>query len=207
MKPSMDIVEYRKLKLTRVSFQLAEKASSAGVMYKQCLIDDQKDTKMTITKLSTDVVDIRKPTLSRVSVKVAEEASTDGTMNVQCLSDDQNYKKTTNMKMSMDYLEVPEPSLTRWFLELTEEARNVCVENEQCLYTDEILPQVAGMTGPVVVTIAEYRHSSLTDGAVIAPRMVTETIIPVLSAGRCFPVDKMGQAGPGDQTDRSVLSR
>ena len=141
-----------------------------------------------------------------MSVDVAEEASTDGTMNVQCLSDDQNYKKTTNMKMPMDYLEVPEPSLTRGFLELAEEARNVCVENEQCLYTDEILPQVAGMTRPVVVTIAEYSHSSLNDGATIAPRIFTETLMPVLSAGRCSPVDKMGQAGPGDETDRSVLS-
>ena len=202
----MDIVENRKPKLTRVSFQMAEKASSAGTTNKQCSIDDQKDTKTTTTKLSTDFVDIPKPTLSQLSAKVAEEASTDGTMNVQCLSDDQNYKKTTNMKMTMDYLEVPEPSLTRGFLELAEEARDVCVANEQCLYTDEILPQVAGMTRPVVVPIAEYRHSSLNDGAMIAPRMVTETIIPVLSAGRCYPVDKMGQAGPGDQTDRSVLS-
>ena len=87
-------------KLTQVSFKVAEKASSDGAMNKQCLIDDQKDTKTTITKLSTDLVDIPKPTLSRVDV--AEEASTDGTMNVQCLSDDQNYKKTTNMKMPMD---------------------------------------------------------------------------------------------------------
>ena len=70
---------------------------------KQCLFDDQKDTKTTITKLPTDLVDIPKPTLSRVSVDVAEEASTDGAMNVQCLSDDQNHKKTTNMKMPMDF--------------------------------------------------------------------------------------------------------
>ena len=89
---------------------------------------------------------------------------------------------------------------------MAEEARNVCVENEQCLYTDEILPQVAGMTRPVVVTIAEYSHSSLNNGATIAPRIFTETLMPVLSAGRCSPVDKMGQAGPGDETDRSVLS-
>ena len=169
---------------------------------KQCLIDDQKDTKTTITKLPTDLVDIPKPTLSRVS----EEANTDGAMNVQCLSDDQNYKKTTNMKMPMDYLEVPEPSLTRRFLELAEEARNVCVENEQCLYTDEVLPQVAGMTRPVVVTIAEYSHSSLNNGATIAPRISTEKLMPVVSAGRCSPVYEMGQAGPSDNTDRSVLS-
>ena len=202
----MDIVENRKPKLTRVSFQVAEKASSDGTTNEQCLIDDQKDIKTTITKLSTDLEDIPKPTLSRVSVNVAEEASTDGTINVQCLSDDTNYKKTTSMKMPMDYLEVPEPSLTWGFLELAEEARNVCVEYEQCIYTDEILPQGAVMTRPVVVTVAEYRHSSLNDGATIAPRIITETIIPVLSAGRCSPVDKMGQAGPGDETERSVLS-
>ena len=89
---------------------------------------------------------------------------------------------------------------------MAEEARNVCVKNEQCLYTDEILPKVAGMTRPVVVTITENRHSSLNDGATIAPRMFNEEIIPVLSAGRCSPVDKMGQPGPGDETDRSVLS-
>ena len=55
------------------------------------------------------------------------------------------------------------------------------------------------MTRPAVVTVAEYRHSSLNDGATIAPRIFTETSIPVLSAGRCSPVDKMGQAGPGDE--------
>ena len=102
-------------------------------------IDDQKDMKTTITKLSTDLDDIPKPTLSRLSVNVAEQASTGGTMNEQCLSDDQNYKKTTSMKMPMDYLEVSETSLTWGFLELAEETRNVCVEYEQCLYTDEIL--------------------------------------------------------------------
>ena len=200
----MDIVE--KPKPMQVSFKAAEKASSDGATNKQCLFDDQKDTKTTITKLPTDLVDIPKPTLSRVSVDVAEEASTDGAMNVQCLSEDQNYKKTTNMKMPMDYLEIPEPLLTRGFLELAEEARNVCVENEQCIYTDEVLAQVAGMTRPVVVTITEYSHPSLNDGATIAPRISTEKLMPVVSAGRCSPVDKMGQAGPCDKTDQSVLS-
>ena len=65
----MDIVENRKPKLTRVSFKVAEKASSDGATNKQCLIDDQKDTKTTITKLPTDLVDIPKPTLSWVSVQ------------------------------------------------------------------------------------------------------------------------------------------
>ena len=116
----MDIVENRKPKLTQFSFKVAEKASSDGATNKQCLIDDQKDTKTTITKLSTDLVDIPKPTLSRVS-------------------------------------------------------------------------------------IAEYSHSSLNDGATIAPRIFTKMLRPVLPAGRCSSVDKMGQASPGDETDQSVL--
>ena len=52
MKPPMDIVENRKPKLTRVSFQVAEKASSDGTTNEQCLIDDQKDIK---TKRYKDV--------------------------------------------------------------------------------------------------------------------------------------------------------
>ena len=89
---------------------------------------------------------------------------------------------------------------------MAEEARNVCVENEQCLHIDEVLPQVAGMTKPAVVTIAEYSHPSSNDGAMIAPRISTEKLMPVVSAGRCSPVDQMGQAGPWDETDQSVLS-
>ena len=101
-----------------------------------------------------DVVNNPKPKLPRVSFKVAEEASTDGATNEQCLYEDQNYKKTTITKLPMDFLEIPEPSFTRRFLELAEEAKNVCVQNEQCLHVDEVLPQMAGMTKPVVVTIA-----------------------------------------------------
>ena len=59
-KPPMDIVENRKPKLMRVSFKVAKKASSDGATNKQCLIDDEKDTKTTITKLPTDLVDIPK---------------------------------------------------------------------------------------------------------------------------------------------------
>ena len=62
------------------------------------------------------------------------------------------------------------------------------------------------MTKPAVVTIAEYSHPSLNDGATIAPRISTEKLKPVVSAGRCSPVDQMGQAGPCDETDQSVLS-
>ena len=57
-----------------------------------------------------------------------------------------------------------------------------------------------------MVTVAEDRHSSLNDGATMAPRIFTKTNIPVLCAGRCSPVDTMGQAGPGDETEQSVLS-
>ena len=137
---------------------------------------------------------------------MAEEASTDGTMNEQCLYENQNCRKTTITKLPMDFLEVPEPSFTRGFLELAEEAKNVCVENEQCLHVDEVLPQVAVMAKPGIVTIAEYSHPSPNYGATVAPRFSTERPMPVAPAGRCFPVDQMGQAGPGDETDQSVFS-
>ena len=89
---------------------------------------------------------------------------------------------------------------------MAEEARNVCIENEQCLHVDEVLPQMAVMTKPAVVTIAKYSHPSSNDGATVAPRISTEKLMPVVSAGRCSPVDQMGQAGPWDGTDQSVLS-
>ena len=92
------------------------------------------------------------------------------------------------------------------FLKLAEEANNVCVENERCLHVDEVLPQVAGMTKPAVVTIAEYSHPSSNDGATVAPRISTEKLMPVVYTGRGFPVDQMGQAGSWDETDQSVLS-
>ena len=62
------------------------------------------------------------------------------------------------------------------------------------------------MTQPAVVTIAEYSHPSLNDGATIAPHISTKKLMPVVSAGRCSPVDQMGQASPCDETDQSVLS-
>ena len=152
--------------------------------------------KTKITKLPMDVVKNPKPTLSRVSVKVAEEASTDGAANEQCLYKDQNNKKTTITKLPMDFLEVPEPSFTRGFLELAEEAKNVCVENEQCLHVDEVM---VVMTKPAIVTIAEYSLPSSNDGATVAPRISTEKLMPVVSAGRCSPVDQMGQMRPISQ--------
>ena len=87
-------------------------------------------------------------------VKLAEEASTDGATNEKCLYEYQDYKKTTITKLSMDFLEIPQPSFTRGFLELAEEPRNVCVENEQCFLVDEVLPQVTGMTKPVIEPVS-----------------------------------------------------
>ena len=81
---------------------------------------------------------------------MAEEASTDGATNKQCVYGVLDNKKTTITKLSMDFLEIPEPSFMRGFLELAEEARNVCIENEQRFLVDEVLPQVTGMTRPVI---------------------------------------------------------
>ena len=96
-----------------------------------------------------------------MSVRVAEEASTDGATNVQYLYEDQNYKKTTITKLPMDFLEIPEPSFTRGFLELAEEARNGCVESEQCFLVDEVLPQVTGMTKPVIEPVSRLLEEEL----------------------------------------------
>ena len=74
----------------------------------------------------------------------------------------------------------------------------------KCLHVDEVLPQVAVMTKPAVVTIAEHSHTSSNDVSTVAPRISTEKLMPVVSAGRCSPVD---QAGLWDGTDQSVLSR
>ena len=139
--------------LLRVSFEVAEEASTDGTTNVQCLYDDENYKKTTNTKLPTESVEIPKPTLPRVSIKVAEEARNDGATNEQCLYEYQDYKKTTITKLSIDFLEIPQPSFTRGFLELAEEARNVCVENEQC-FLDEVLPQVTGMTKPVIQPVS-----------------------------------------------------
>ena len=49
---------------------------------------------------------------------------------------------------------VPQPSFTRGFLKLAEEARNVYIENEQCFIVDEVLPQMTGMTRPVIEPVS-----------------------------------------------------
>ena len=37
---------------------------------------------------------------------------------------------------------------------MAEEARNVYIENEQCFLVDEVLPQVTGMTRPVIEPVS-----------------------------------------------------
>ena len=61
---------------------------------------------------------------------------------------------------------------------------------------------------PIYITGLEGREDTdwfSNDGATVAPRISTEKLIPVVSAGRCFPMDQMGQAGPWDETDQSVF--
>ena len=70
----MDIVENQKPKLTRVSFKVAEKASSDGATNKQCLIDDQKNKKTTNMKMPMDYLEIPEPSLTRGFLELAEEA-------------------------------------------------------------------------------------------------------------------------------------
>ena len=141
--------------------KIAEEANTGGATNEQHLHDDQNFKKTTITKLPTDFIEIPKPMLPRVSFKVAEEASTDGATNEQCLYEDQNYTKTTITKLPMDFLEIPQPSFTRGFLELAEEARNGGVESEQWLLVDEVLPQVTGMTKPVIEPVSRLLEEEL----------------------------------------------
>ena len=141
--------------------KIAEEANTGGATNEQHLHDDQNFKKMTITKLPTDFIEISKPTLPRVSFKVAEEASTDGATNEQCLYEDQNYTKTTITKFPMDFLEIPQPSFMRGFLELAEEARNGVVESEQWVLVDEVLPQVTGMTKPVIEPVSRPLEEEL----------------------------------------------
>ena len=63
----------------------------------------------------------------------------------------------------------------------------------KCLLIYEVLPQVAVMAKPAIVTIAEFSHPSLNDGAI-------KKLIPVVSAGRWLPVDQMGEASPWNAT-------
>ena len=110
------------------------------------------------------------------------------------------------MQMPMDFLEIPEPSLPLGFLELAEEARNGYVESGQSCYTEEVQSQEAGLIRPVFVTVIENSSSELKERATIAPGFSTEKIPPVFSAGRCYPIDRLGLVGPWDRTEQSVLA-
>ena len=138
-----------------VPAKMAKEANTEGPTNEQHLHDDQNNKKTTITKLTTDFVETPRPTIQRVSVEVAEEASTDGATNKQCTPYEVlDNKKTTITILSMDFLEIPQPSFTRGFLELADEARNVYIGNEQCFLVDEVLPQVTGMTRPVIEPVS-----------------------------------------------------
>ena len=160
---------------------------------------DCDNRRTTVMKLPTDFVKVTEPTLSRVSPVVAKMAHTDGTRVLQ------NSIKTTNMQMAMDYLEIPEPALPRGFLELAEEASNVKVESGRSCYTEDVQPQGAGLTKPVFITVLEYSSPVLRKGATIAAGISTEMIPTNFSAGRREPVDQLGQVGPQDKTEQSVL--
>ena len=184
----------------------AEEARTDGTIDVQCRSNDHDYMKTTVMNLPTDFVKVTKPTLSRVSPVGAKEAHTDGTRIVQYHSDDQNSMMTTIMQMPMDFLEIPEPSLPRGFLELAEEAKHVDVGSGQSCYTEEVQSQEAGLTRPVLVTIIECSSPVPKEGAMIAPGISTESIPPIFSTGRRYPVDQLGLVGPWDKTEQSVLT-
>ena len=181
----------------------AEEARTDGTIDVQCRSNNHDYMKTTVMNLPTDFVKVAKPTLSRVS---PVGAHTDGTRIVQYHSDDQNSMMTTIMQMPMDFLEIPEPSLPRGFLELAEEAKHVDVGSGQSCYTEEVQSQEAGLTRPVLVTIIECSSPVPKEGAMIAPGISTESIPPIFSAGRRYPVDQLGLVGPWDKTEQSVLT-
>ena len=61
----------------------------------------------------------------------------------------------------MDFLEIPQQSFTRGFLKLAEEARNGGVESEPLFLVDEVLPQVTGMTKPVIEPVSRLLEEEL----------------------------------------------
>ena len=180
----------------------AEEAGTDGTIDVQCRSNDHDYRKTTV--MPTDFVKVTEPTISRVSPVVSKEAHTDGTRAVQYQSDDQNYMKATIMQMPMDFLEIPEPSLPRGVLELAEKVRYADVGSGQSCYAEEVQSQEAGLTRPVLVTIMECSSSVLKEGAMIVPGISTESIPPIFSAGRHYPVDQSGLVGPWDKTEQSV---
>ena len=98
------------MKLTQVSPQVAERASSDGATDKQCQPAYRQSAKMTVIEKYTNFADKPKPTQSQGA---AEEARTDGTTNVQCRSIAYDYMKTTVMKLPTDFVKITEPTLSR----------------------------------------------------------------------------------------------
>ena len=80
------------------------------------------------------------------------------------------------------------------------------MESGQSCYTEEVQSQKAGLIRPVFATVIENSSSERKERATIAPGFSTEKIPPVFSAGRCYPVDRLGLVGPWDRTDQSVLA-
>ena len=113
-------------------------------------------------------LEIPQPSFTQGFMELAEEARNGGVESepwflvdevLPQVTEDQNYTKTTITKLSMDFLEIPQPSFTRRFLELAEEARNG--EGEEWFLVDEVLPQVTGMTKPVIEQVSRLLEEEL----------------------------------------------
>ena len=125
---------------------------------------------MTDAKLPMDFLEIPQPSFTRGFLKLAEEARNGGVESEPWylmnevkpqVTEDQNCTKTTITKLSTDFLEISKPAFTRRFLELAEEARNSGVENEPLFLVDEVLPQVTGMTKPVIEPVSQLLEKEL----------------------------------------------
>ena len=112
-KPPMDMNTNRNVKLTQVSPQVAERASSDGATDKQCQPAYRQSVKTTVIEKYTNFADKPKPTQSQGTAVAAEEAGTDGTTNVQCRSMAYDNMKTTVMKLPTDFVKITEPTLSR----------------------------------------------------------------------------------------------
>ena len=165
-----DCIEITKPTLTRVSFKVAEEASNDGTTNEQYLYEDQNYAKTTDAKLPMDFLEIPQPSFTRGFLELAEEARNGGVESepwflmdevIPQVTEDQNYTKTTITKLSTDFLEIPKPAFTRRFLELAEEARNGGVESEPLFLVDEVLPQVTGMTKPVIEPVSQLLEEEL----------------------------------------------
>ena len=117
-----------------------------------------------------DFLEIPQPSFTRRFLKLAKEARNGGVESEPCslvdevkpkVTEDQNYTKTTITKLFTDFLEIPKPAFTRRFLELADEARNGGVENEPLFLVDEVLPQVTGMTKPVIEPVSQLLEEEL----------------------------------------------